>query len=76
MSDMDDHQIERARGMHAMSEAEYEQYMREQMPRTLGEKWVNNLRQLDNVRVFSEEAANPAPPKRKPRLSWWNRLFG
>ena len=68
---MDDHQIERARGMHAMSEAEYEQHVREQ---------IEQARAMQSAQVFSIDAPNLAayqePPKRKPRLSWWNRLFG
>ena len=75
---MDDHQIERARGMHAMSEAEYEQHMREQMPRVVGQSGptAEQARAMQGVPVFSEDTADPVPPKRKPRLSWWNRLFG
>lgn len=73
---MDDHQHERAKGLHNMTEAEFEAYMREQAPgmQGAGSPTPEQIRGMQNDIPWPDDPPEPRP--RKPRLSWWNKLFG
>ena len=75
-----DELIERAKGMHAMSDAEYEQMMREQAPMMVSvQPSHEHLRQAQNIRLMNGDeparagAANLSTRAEPKRLSWWRR---
>ena len=83
MPEMDNNtEIERMKGLHAMSEAEYEQMMREQAPMMVGaQPWLEpeHLRQAQNIRLMNGDeparagAANLSARAEPKRPSWWRR---
>ena len=71
---------ERAKGMHAMSDAEYEQMMRDQAPLMQGaQPWLESahLRQAQNAHIHrllnGGETVMPDASTQPERQSWWRR---
>lgn len=69
---MDQNVYERAKGMHAMSDAEYEQMMREQAPMMVGVQPSHEyLQGMQNANPYRHQPETPQAEL--PRQSWWKR---